>query len=414
MQNNQDSIDRVDIERKHFMQITAANLIARSAYQMGKTPLLPLFAASLGAGDAVLGIIVSISTLTGMVLKPFIGVLSDRWGRRIWLLIGTAFFALMPFAYWFVHTPTHLLIVRVIHGTATAIYGPVTLAYVTERWPGSRAERLGWFDAARTVGYIVGPTLAGWLLLSLTPPVIFTIIGLVSCAVFIPVLALPESIEKHPDTEQASFISDLKEALKTSTHTPAVWLSGGLEAVTYVATYAIKAFLPVYAIAQGLNAAEIGLFFSIQEGVNLVAKPFGGRLADKYGMVLMIYLGMALLAVSLVMLPNAVTLTGLFYAAIAIGLSQALIFPSTTALVAEQIHRRNLGAGMGLLGTFRNGGKVIGPILGGLLLSRTTFASTFHVIAVVLIISGLLIGTGPTLRRLVTRKQPKPLDPHLP
>ena len=118
--------------RRDFAYITLADFLVRSAYQMGKTPLLPIFAASLGASDALLGFIVSVSTLTGMGLKPFVGILSDRWGRRWWLLAGTAFFALMPFLYRFVHTPEQLVLIRIVHGTATAIYGPVTLAYVAE------------------------------------------------------------------------------------------------------------------------------------------------------------------------------------------------------------------------------------------------------------------------------------------
>jgi MFS family permease len=71
---------------RSLLAITTADLIVRSAYQMGKTPLLPIFAASLGAGDVFLGLIVSVSTLTGMILKPFIGILSDRWGRAKWLI----------------------------------------------------------------------------------------------------------------------------------------------------------------------------------------------------------------------------------------------------------------------------------------------------------------------------------------
>ena len=47
-----------------LFQITLADFIVRSAYQVGKTPLLPIFAASLGASDALLGLIVAISTLT--------------------------------------------------------------------------------------------------------------------------------------------------------------------------------------------------------------------------------------------------------------------------------------------------------------------------------------------------------------
>ena len=109
-----------------------ADFVARSAYQMGKTPLLPIFAAALGASGAFLGLIVTVSTVTGLFLKPLFGILSDRWGRRVWLLIGACFFAFMPFLYRFIQTPEQLLVIRLAHGLATAIYGPVTLAYIAE------------------------------------------------------------------------------------------------------------------------------------------------------------------------------------------------------------------------------------------------------------------------------------------
>ena len=149
----------------------------RSAYQMGKTPLLPIFAVTLGASDALLGFIVSVSTLTGMFLKPLIGALSDRWGRRAWLLAGTAFFALMPFTYQFVDTPSQLFAVRLIHGMATAIYGPVTLAYVAELSSSRVAERLGWFGSARNAGYGIRPAAAGFVLVWMSPVTGFTAVG---------------------------------------------------------------------------------------------------------------------------------------------------------------------------------------------------------------------------------------------
>ena len=180
------------IKPGHFAKITAADFIARTAYQMGKTPLLPLFAASLGAGSAFLGLIVSVSTLTGMCLKPLIGVLSDRWGRRAWLIAGTFLFAGTPFLYRFVHTPEQLLVLRLFHGLATAIYGPVTLAFVAERANQDKAEKLGWFGMARSGGYIVGPATAGWLLTYLEPITVFTLIGLLSCLVFIPIVLLED------------------------------------------------------------------------------------------------------------------------------------------------------------------------------------------------------------------------------
>ena len=107
---------------RNFLYITFADLMARSAYQMGKTPLLPLFAAMLGATDAFLGIIVSVSTLTGMLFKPLFGILSDRWGRKGWLVVGTLFFAIVPFFYWLVQTPQQLFVIRIrIHKPLVAI-----------------------------------------------------------------------------------------------------------------------------------------------------------------------------------------------------------------------------------------------------------------------------------------------------
>ena len=64
---------------RQLLNLTAADFIVRTAYQMGKTPLLPLFAAGLGANATFLGFIVSASTLTGILLKPLFGLLSDRW-----------------------------------------------------------------------------------------------------------------------------------------------------------------------------------------------------------------------------------------------------------------------------------------------------------------------------------------------
>lgn len=61
----------------------------------------------------------------------------------------------MPFGYRFITTPEQLVVIRIIHGLATAIYGPVTLAYVSELSQSAKAERLGWFGIARSGGYVV-------------------------------------------------------------------------------------------------------------------------------------------------------------------------------------------------------------------------------------------------------------------
>jgi len=380
-------------QRRSFFYITAADFLVRSAYQMGKTPLLPIFAATLGATDAFLGVIVSVSTFTGMLLKPVIGVFSDRWGRRNWLIAGTLFFVIMPFSYRFVHTPEMLFSVRIVHGLATAIYGPVTLAYVAEHSPQRRAENLGWFGLARSAGYVVGPAAAGWMLLTMTPTTILTIIGLLSCAAFLPVLALPES-EAARSVVLPSLREQLRISLRSSSRTPAVWLSGTLEAASYVALYAIKAFLPIYALAIGVNVAIVGTFFAFQEVIYMILKPTGGRLGDRRGYLGVISLGMFILGIALLGITRVEGTLDLMMIAMLMGAAQALVFPSTTALVSTQIDGANLGAGMGFVGAFDNAGKVVGPVLGGLLIQRLGYVASFQSLGLFLAAGALLIWGG--------------------
>lgn len=372
--------------RKDFAYITSADFIVRAAYQMGKTPLLPVFAASLGASSALLGFIVSVSTLTGMVLKPLFGILSDRWGRRAWLIAGTAFFAGMPFLYRFIDSPSQLVALRITHGLATAIYGPVTLAYVAEMYSRGRGERLGWFEMARSGGYIVGPALAGWMLLFLDPVQVYTVIGLMSICAFIPILRLTDYSPRLQSPPPLG--TQIRASLRAGSRTPAIWLSGGLESTVYVATYALKAFLPLYALDAGVNIAVIGLFFSLQEAASLLLRPFAGRTGDRIGYLNAIGAGMITIGVPLLLLPTARGNSGLLALSILMGCGQALVFPAATALISDQIDDHYLGAGLGLAGTLNNLGKVLGPILGGFLVGGLGYVLMFRGMG------GLLIGSG--------------------
>jgi len=378
-----------------LLKISTADFIVRTAYQMGKTPLLPLFAASLGANVTILGLIVSVSTLTGILLKPIFGFFSDRWGRWIWLLTGTLLFAGIPFLYRWVTTPEELLILRLIHGLATAIYGPVTIAWVIEQGQQkgnparNRAERLGWFGTARSGGYLLGPTIAAALLLVFEPSTVFTLIGLLSSTALLPVLLLKNSAPAK--TPCFTLGQQTKSAFQAGIKTPELWLAGSLECVVYLGIYATKTFLPLYALESGISILWVGLFFSAQELFHLIGRPFGGRLSDRLGYLPVAAFGMLLAAISLGLLPLTNSPLSLLILAISFGLSQALIFPSTLALYAEKMDTRHTGTGVGMIGALKNSAKVAGPIFGGLLIHWQSYAWMFWSMSILLVLWSLVL-----------------------
>ena len=380
------------IVTRSFLYITTADFLVRSAYQMGKTPLLPVFAASLGAGEVMLASIVSVSVFTGLLFKPLIGILSDLWGRRVWILIGTAFFIIMPFTYRFIQTPDQLLMIRLIHGLATAIYGPVTLAFVSEQGKLHRAERLSWFSLARNSGYVIGPAVAGWLLLSFDPVAVFTIIGLLSSFALIPVMLLKDKSPSNSVKKQ-SLTKHTVSSLITGGKTPAVWMAGGMEAVVFIAIYATKTFMPIFALSAGVNLMWIGAFFAIQEASHIIINPIGGELGDRFGYLNVVPFGMLILALSLSLLVLVNTILPLNTIAVFIGVSQALVFPSTIALVGTQIKEKNVATARALDRSMKNSGKIGGPVLAGSLIHWLDYPTTFQIIGAVLLVSAALIWT---------------------
>ncbi len=378
---------------KGFWPLFGADAIVRTGYQMGKTPVLPMFAALIGAGELMIGTIVAVSTVTGMVAKPFVGALSDRWGRRLWFFAALLLFAGTPFLYRFVEAPEQLFWLRLFHGSATAIFGPVTLALVAEMDRQGRATRLGWFGIAREIGYLLAPAIAGWLLLVFEDPAdLFTVIGLLSCAAFAPAafMQFPPTPLQAGGTGRPGVLRQLVDGFRHTATRGEMWFAGMLEMTVYSVTYGLKAFLPLFVVqVAGFSWLDAGLFFTIQEAANVLTRPAGGRIGDRIGYLPAIAGGLALVALALVWLPAVSIAPSLLAVAVASGVGQGLIFPSTVAMVGTAIGAGHLGLGLGIYGTLKNLGKVAGPLAAGALLQVMPYATLFRMLAVLAVVAAI-------------------------
>src|SRR3989304_3780587 len=71
-----------------FVTLCTIGFFARLSYAMARTPILPLFALSLGAKPEAIGFVVGASNITGIFFKLPAGGLSDIYGRYKMLLIS--------------------------------------------------------------------------------------------------------------------------------------------------------------------------------------------------------------------------------------------------------------------------------------------------------------------------------------
>ena len=377
--------------------LNAVGFLARFSYALARNPVLPLFALFLGAGPEAVGLAVGISTVTGILFKMPAGAFSDIVGRKRTMLAGLFVFGLLPFAYLCITSYQALVVVRFVHGLATAIYGPVAMAVVAEMAGERRGEMLSWFSSVMIVGTLLGAPLGGWMLHhapGAAAPGLwdFHLVFLVSGAAGMAALLLGlwhlRGPEAHSSSEQslAERLSRFRQGISEVVSDRRVLLTSAMEGVQNMGMGALEAFLPIYAVTRaGLNELEAGLLWAMQIVVTMVSKPVLGRLGDTQGRKAPIAWGLVCCAVGLGAIPWLTSFWSLGAAALAFGLGEALVTSSSAALVADLCRKRHYGAAMGTFGTIFDVGHASGPILGGILVAALDFRLAFAILAVVLL-----------------------------
>jgi len=379
------------MQRRRFLLLFVTELTARTGYLIGKSPVLPVLALSLGAGDALLGLIIAVSTSTGVVLKPVIGFLADRFGRHRFLLIALGFLVVPGFFYPLIDSPGQLVALRLLHGVATAVLGPVILGLlVAATDQARRAETFGWFGLARQAGNVAGPVLGGLLLVILSPANVYLVVALFGGLAIIPALLLGRLDAAGPAAPRRAVpVRSFRAGAMGLLAKPAILTAGLFEMSATMSLYFYKAFLPVLALRAGVPMLEVGLYLAAQELVNAALKPAAGRIADRIGHRVMLATGLFCVGLVSIAIPGMVAAGHFIPLALMLGASQALVQPVMQALIAgADLHQRSLA--FGLVGAFRNAGKVLGPVVGGLVSVWQGPAAAFLGIG----LFTLLIGAG--------------------
>jgi len=368
-----------------FIAIVFASLISRLGYQMARSPVLPIFAADLGALPELIGVIVAASTITGVFFKLPSGALSDVLGRKRMMVLGAVFFAVPPFIYPFVYDPWSLLALRFVHGFATAIFSPVASAYVASLAETGRGARLGWFSSANDVGATAGPLMGGFVLyFSASYSLTYLVVGALSVLTLLVVLLLPDV--GPAAREVKTFVAraaEFREGVGEVFRTPPIFVAAGIEAVMYLGYGAFLGFLPIYAKTVGLNDAEIAIVFFAQLALAMVAKPIAGRLSDRVGRIPVIVVGLLLCAIALPLIFRSESLTAFMLVTPVLGLGVGAVTPVTNALIADLASTGRLGAAMGVFGTIWDIGEAAGPIIAGFLIGGLGYSRTFDVLAAI-------------------------------
>jgi DHA1 family multidrug resistance protein-like MFS transporter len=167
---------------------------------------------------------------------------------------------------------------------------------------------------------------------------------------------------------------------------------------TSIGFSSIFPFLPLYVkelgSSAGLNIEFLsGLVFSAQAFTMMIASPFWGAMADRYGRKLMVERAMLGGAVILLLMAFVRSAEQLVLLRAVQGLITGTIAASN-ALVASVVPRRQTGYAMGLLQVGLGSGVALGPLIGGAVADSYGYSAAFYVTSALLLVGGLLVWWG--------------------
>jgi DHA1 family multidrug resistance protein-like MFS transporter len=335
-------------------------------------PVMPLYASKLGASVADVGLIVSIysyGTAIGMI--P-VGILSDRYGRRGFLVAGLIIYTLVPFLYPLASDPAELMAIRAVHGIGQALFIATVLAAVVDLAPAAnRGIAIGWYTTATQSGLTAGPPLGGLIMNLISYEAAFwtsSIVSLVGlCFVLARYRTLPKTQENAPPiTFSWGWLTN-----------KFIW--GALLTSFFIAigVGTIGSYIPLYALSYGINEIGAGVILMATFLTSALFRAPAGKMSDKIGREPIILWGAAICIVSTALVSQVHSLVLLCIVGLLFGTGMGTTMSSSMALNADHSPPGIRGLAMSFYACSFQVGNAFGPTMMGMVAGASNMETMF-------------------------------------
>lgn len=368
---------------------------------------LPAIAKEFDASPSILGWIISSSLLaTAMFVLP-IGKLSDVYGRKNMMLLGTILLTLTSLLCGLSHSITTLIILRSIQGIGGAMMAATVVSIVTSAFPpGERGKALGINVAFTYFGLSASPFISGIIVNNFNWRGIFYFSIPIGLVLLVMILMIDQEW-KEDDNKTIDYPGSLIYAaavffliwglsnfnssgygkvafsagilmlvlfgifemktdyplldLRALKSNKVLIFSSVASFINYGSTFSISFMMSLYLqYIKGFDPQYTGMILLIQPAIQAVFSPVSGVLSDRMDPQYVASAGMALISVSLFFLSMLGMDTPTYLIVIllmVIGAGFALFASPNTNSIMSSVERKNYGVAAGILSTARTVGQ---------------------------------------------------------
>lgn len=116
-----------------------------------------------------------------------------------------------------------------------------------------------------------------------------------------------------------------------------------------------------------LNGSDLGLLVAVFAMFQMIASPFGGRFADKFGKKIIIIIGLLLFSISEFIFAMGNTFSILLVSRVLGGISAAFVMPGVNGMIGDLSTSENRAKNFSYMSAVINTGFIVGPGVGGFL-----------------------------------------------
>ncbi|NNM54870.1 MAG: MFS transporter [Spirochaetales bacterium] len=401
-----------------------------SATQAMAAILVPIDLAKLGFHGVFIGLLFTATATASAVLTAVIGFLSDRFGRRSFLVLMPFVTAVAGFIFALSQWGAFLFVSAAIGalgrgsgagGGTVGPYQPAEQAYLTARIPSEHRNSLfGRLGFATSLGALIGGGPLIYLTVGLTPhaqqfTVAFFVAG--ACALAAGVLALGIAKDRKIPLEKSQVSPVNKDSAKVLPPGQVRRLLLQLAVTNSLNGFAVGFFGPFITYwfyrRFGVSAVEIGLLYMLINVVSLFSNVFTSRVALRWGVVRSIVVTrivQGLMIIPMVLAPFF-WLAGVLYALRM--MVQRLGLPLRQSYVMGIVPDAQRGKVSSLSNLPSQVTSAISPSLAGPMIENISLNLPFELGALIQTLGAILFGvffgsTRPPEERLVPPKEQAP------
>jgi DHA1 family tetracycline resistance protein-like MFS transporter len=337
-------------------------------------PLLPFYAQKYGASPFVVGVLAATFAVCQLVSGPFLGRISDRYGRRKILMLsqsGTFVgFVLLGLA----NSLPLIFLSRVIDGVTAGNLTIAQAAIADVTPPENRAKAFGIIGIAFGLGFIVGPAISAALSpLNVHYPA-YVAAALSALSIFATWRLLPEPKQRVASSENAKSASKLLEFLKRGNirWLMVEFLIFGFIFAAFTSGFAMFVERRFTYEGRPFGATEVSLLFTYSGFVGLILQGFMlGPLVKRFGEARLVAAGFTSMIVSYAILGWASSIAMLIVASTIGSFGNGVIRPALTALVSQIARADEQGGALGATQSLVSIGQVFAPLISGIIIDAS-------------------------------------------